>query len=149
MIARRKVENAFTSRPGPAIRAPITRDFEFVPPGQQTGEHVRAYYREVIRRDRLRGVFSEDRLDKVLALPWKTWEKGKAGLYGYILLTFHHTERVLMECPIENNAIYILDSGEDRLVGMTKQQLRASGEAKWIIHTGDWYGRLKRELEIT
>ncbi|QIN82044.1 hypothetical protein GBA63_04855 [Rubrobacter tropicus] len=146
--SRRKVREVFRPKRDTAAGAPITRDFEFVPPDQQTGGHVRAYYREVIGRGRLRGVFSQDRLDKVLALPWKNWEKGKAGLYGYILLRFHHTERVLMECPIEDNAIYILDSGEDRLVGLNKQQLRASGEAKWIPHTGDWYRRLKDELGI-
>jgi hypothetical protein len=54
----------------------------------------------------------------------------------------------LLECPVEDNAIYILDSGEDRLVGMNKQQLRGSGEAKWIYHTGNWYQRLKDELGI-
>jgi hypothetical protein len=146
--SRRRVQDAFRPKRGTESQAPITRDFEFVPPGQQTDEHVRTYYREVISRGRLRGVFSQDRLDKVLSLPWETWEKGKAGLYGYILLRFHHTERVLLECPVEDNAIYILDSGEDRLVGMNKQQLRASGAAKRIFHTGNWYQRLKDELGI-
>jgi hypothetical protein len=41
---------------------------------------------------------------------------------------FDHTERVLLECPVEDNAIYVLDSGEDRLLRMTKRELRESGE---------------------
>jgi hypothetical protein len=42
----------------------------------------------------------------------------------------------------------VLDSGEERLLKMNKRQLRESGEAKRAFHTGDWYGRVKRELGI-
>jgi hypothetical protein len=61
---------------------------------------------------------------------------------------FDHTENVLLECPVENNAIYVLDSGEDRLLAMNKRQLRESSEAKRIFHRGHWYQRLKDELGI-
>ena len=64
------------------------------------------------------------------------------------MLMFNHSEKDFLECPIENNAIYVLDSGEDRLLKMYKQQLRESGEAKRIFNTGDWYQRLKDELGI-
>ena len=61
---------------------------------------------------------------------------------------FDYTERVLLECPVEDDAIYLLDSGEDRLLPMNKRQLRESGEAKRIFHSGDWYQRIKDELGI-
>jgi hypothetical protein len=127
---------------------PITRDFEIASPGEQSDEHVRRYYREVVGRDRLEGVFSQDRFEKMLALPRSNWQKGKASFYGYIVLMFDHTERVLLECPVEDNAIYLLDSGEDGLLKMNKRQLRESGEAKRIFHRGDLYQRLKDELGI-
>ena len=41
-----------------------------------------------------------------------------------------------MGCPVYANAIYVLDSGEERLLKMNKQQLIASGEAKRVFHTG-------------
>lgn len=146
--SRRSVREAFTPKRDPVGQAPITRDFEIAGPGEQGDEHVRRYYREVVGRDRLEGVFSQDRFEKMLALPRSGWQKGKAGFYGYIVLMFDHTERVLLECPVEGNAIYVLDSGEDRLLAMNKRQLRKSGEAKRIFHTGDWYRRLKDELGI-
>ena len=46
------------------------------------------------------------------------------------------------------NAIFVLDSGEDRLLKMNKQELIASDEVKKIIHVGDWYRRVKQALEL-
>lgn len=63
-------------------------------------------------------------------------------------LMFDHTEKVLLECPVYGNAIYVLDSGEERLLRMTKQELRDSGEATVIAHSKNWYRRLKNELNI-
>jgi hypothetical protein len=128
-------------------RGPITLGFEILPPGERTDEHVRTYYREAVSRGRLRG-FSQDRLDKMLTLPRSNWKKGKAGFYGYIVLMFDHTEKVVLECPVYGNAIYVLDSGEERLLRMTKQELKDSGEATVIPHSKNWYRRLKDELAI-
>ena len=75
--------------------------------------------------------------------------KGKAGFYGYIVLQFEHTEKVLLECPVVGNALYVLDSGEERLSRRNKQEHIASDEAKRISHTGDWYHRVKQEFGIT
>lgn len=98
-------------------------------------------------RSRLDG-FDQDRLDKLLVLPRSNWAKGRAGSYGYIVLMFDHTEKVLMECPFRDNAIYVLDSGEERLLKMDKQELIVSGEAKRIFHVGDWEWRVKKALDI-
>ena len=110
---------------------------------------MRTYYEVVMEQGCLPGKWSQDRFDKMLALPWSGWQKGKAGFYGYMAIMFPHTEKVVLECPVEGNAIYVLDSGEDRLLRMSKRQLRESGEAKRIFHTGDdWYRRLKDKLDI-
>lgn len=145
--ARRKVKRAFGSKRASDPNSISTLPWELAAPGERTDDHVRWYYREVLGRGRLHG-FSQDRLDKMLALPRSDWQKGRAGFYGYIVLMFAHTEKVLMECPVYNNAIYVLDSGEERLLKMNKQELIASGETKRIFHVGDWYQRLKKELGI-
>jgi hypothetical protein len=106
------------------------------------------YYNEVLSRGQLAG-FDQGRLDKILSLPRSGLLKGKAGFYGYIVLQFDLTPKVLLECPVHGNAIYVLDSGEERLLGMNMQQLIASDEAKRIFHTGDWLGRVQRELGIS
>jgi hypothetical protein len=143
-----KVKYAFGPKRAPGPKRMGTLPWEIAAPGERSDDRaVYGYYREVMSQGRLDG-FDQERLDKILALPYKDWLKGKAGFYGYIVLRFDHTEKALMECPIYGNAIYVLDSGEERLLKMNKQQLIASGKAKRIFHTGDWYGRVKRELGI-
>ena len=67
--SRRRVQEAFRPKRGTDGQAPSTRDFEIAPPGEQCDEHVRAYYREVVGRGQLEGVFSQDRFEKLLVLP--------------------------------------------------------------------------------
>ena len=144
--ALKKISRAIerTFRPQPTGHVP----FEILPPGEATEKRVRGYYGEVLRKGELVG-FSQERLDKVLGLPWEDWRPGTAGMYGYSIFTFAHTEKVLLECPVYANAIYVLDNSEDRLLKkMKKQELRDSGEARIIVHTGGWYQRLKQVLEI-
>lgn len=128
----------------------INFPWEFAAPGERTDNRVvYNYFREVVRRGRLKR-FDQDRLDKILALPRSGLLRGRpgAGRYGYIALTFDHTEKVLMDCPAYGNALFVLDSAEERLLQMNKQQLRASDEVKRIFHTKNWYRRVKQDLGI-
>jgi hypothetical protein len=144
-----RYDRLFTSKRGSGARAAITLDFEILPPRERTEEHIRTYYREVFSRGRLKR-FSQDRLDKMLALPWTSWQKGTAGFYGYMAMTFDTTDKILLECPVEGNAIYVLEPGEQGSLrkGVSKQELLDSGKAEKIIHAGRWYQRLKDELGI-
>ncbi len=150
---RRKVEQAFHPQHAPEPRRGLGTDrtgdlpFELAAPGEGGDEHIRGWIGEVLRRGRLEG-FDRDRFEKMLALPRSGWKRGRAGWYGYVVLMFAHTEKVLLECPIRDNAIYVLDSGERRLLKMNKQQLIASDEVRRIFHTGEWYRRVKEALDI-
>lgn len=125
-----------------------TVTFEIAPPGESTDDRaIYRYFSGIVSRGELPG-FDQERLDKLLALPRSGWLKGTAGLEGYIVLKFAHTVKVLMDCPVYGNALYILDSDEERLLWMKKPQLIASDETKRIFHSGDWYRRVKRELGI-
>ena len=145
---RREVKHAFDSERVSGHKRMSILPFELAAPGERADDHsIYRYFREVVSRGRLDG-FDQDRLDKLLALPRSNWAKGRGGSYGYIVLMFDHTEKVLMECPVRDNAIYVLDSDEERLLKMNKQELIASGEVKRIIHVGDWYRRVKEALNI-
>jgi hypothetical protein len=144
--ATRAVEPERPSGPKHVIDFP----WEFAAPGERTDNRVvYDYFREVVRRGRLKR-FDEDRLNKILALPRSGFLRGRpgAGRYGYIALTFDHTEKVLMDCPAYGNALFVLDSAEERLLKMKKHELRASNEVKRIFHTKNWYRRVKLELGI-
>jgi hypothetical protein len=146
--AYRKVESAIETKRASGSRRTGTLPWELAAPGERTDNRaIYRYFSEIVRRGRL-DEYDQERLDKILALPYENWSKGTAGFYGYIVLWFAHTPKVLMECPVYANAIYILNSGEERLLKMDKQELIASSEVKRIFHVGDWYRRVKQELGI-
>lgn len=125
-----------------------TLPWEIAAAGEGTDNRaVYAYYEEVLSRDGL-DAFDRERLGLILSLPRTGLMIGKAGWYGYIVLTFDHTKKALMDCPVPDNAVYVLDSSEERLLKMKKPQLRASGEARRIFHTEGWFQRVKKALDI-
>lgn len=139
--AYREIKRAF--RPEPTGRV----QWEILPSGEATNERVRGYYERLQREGRIAEIDWE-RLDKALALPWEDWRPGRGGVENYSIFTFAHTQRVLLECPAYGNAVYVVNSGEERWLTMTKQELIESGEAKKIVHAGDWDQRVKEVLEI-
>lgn len=152
---RRKVKRAFDPQHatdplrGFGPERISTLPFEIAAPGERTDARaIYRYYREVMGRRELDG-FDQDRLDKVLTLPWNNWAKGRADSDGYIVLMFDHTEKALLECPVYGNALFVLDSSEEHLLKMNKQELIASDEVKRIFHSGtDWFRRVKQALDV-
>ena len=148
----RKVKRAAVAQERPSSsKHVINFHWEFAAPGERTHNRVvYDYFREVLRRGRLKR-FDQDRLHKILALPRSGILRGRpgAGRYGYIALTFDHTEKVLMDCPAYGNALFVLDSAEERLLKMNKQELIASDEVGRIFHTKNWYARVREALEIS
>ncbi len=91
--------------------------------------------------------YERDRLVKAYSLHPKEVALGSAEFRGYIVFTFDHTKRVLLECPMYGNAIYIIDSEWKSLSKLTKRELLEHREATKIVHRGDWFWRLAQELE--
>lgn len=143
---RREIEHAFKPKPTGRFQ------WEPLPKGEATPVKVRRYYHERLRSQGRLDVFDQERLDKALALDYEDWlvpTEGLGGFDAYSIFTFAHTEKVLLECPIYGNAVYVVNSGEERWLEMTKQDLIESGEAKRIPHQGQgWYEKVKRELDI-
>lgn len=119
-----------------------------LPPGESSVDDVRRLYDGLQRRGGLDG-FDEDRLKKAYELVPDQCHVGIDGFDGYIVFTFAYTPKALMECPIIGNAIFVIGSDWKRWSRMSKQELRAdqSGEVARISHRGDWFRRVKQELD--
>lgn len=138
----REVKRAF------AAKTTTILPWEIAAAGEGTNNNaVYRYFRDVLSRGEIKEL-DEERLHTILSLPWSHRMLGRAGWFGYIVLTFDHTEKALMDCPVPNNAVYVLDSAEERLLKLKKPQLRASGETKRIYHTEGWFRRVKKELGL-
>jgi hypothetical protein len=73
---------------------------------------------------------------------------GTESWHGYVIFKFSDTNKVVLECPIEGNAIYILSSNWENMVGHTKLDLRARYPAHYtrVKHTGEWLDRIEKAL---
>lgn len=139
---RRGIERAFKPKPTGVVQ------WEPLQPGEVKRSDVLRHYERLQREGRI-DRFDQERLDKASELPYVEWLVPKSGLHAYSIFTFAHTEKVLLECPIYGNAVYIVDSREDRWLTMSKQELIESGEAKKIPHRGEnWHEKVKQELGI-
>jgi len=72
----------------------------------------------------------------------------KFGSYPYYVFIFKH--HVVAECPLEGNAIYVIEGTEDwqSLLNRSKRNLLAAvpNRVSRVLHTGAWQNRLSRLL---
>jgi hypothetical protein len=74
-----------------------------LPPGEANPGKVRGHYRERLRHEGRLDKFDQDRLDTALALPYEEWwvpTEGFGGFDAYSIISFAHTDKVLLECPL-------------------------------------------------
>lgn len=143
----RKVRRTFES----GVNVPTKEvHWRFLPPGEVSNEDLLRHY-ENRQRGNQNVRYDLDRIRKALALgPNERWvEREKLG--DYIVFTYPFTSSALMECPIVENAAYVLHSDAERWSGTPKQELIAEanrgGEVTRIEHRGDdWFEKVKREL---
>jgi len=67
---------------------------------------------------------------------------------GYILFEFTSKDKVILECPIEGNATYILSGDWNQMVKHSKYHLRKNytDRCMRIIHKGNWLDRVRDAL---
>jgi hypothetical protein len=140
------IERAFQRRP--------TGRFQWrpLPPGEASPQKVRGHYRERLHHEGRLDKFDQDRLDQATALPYEEWwvpTDGFGGFDAYSIISFSHTDKVLLECPIYGNAAYVIDAEVEVWREMTKHELAESGLAEKIPHRGDdWPKRVRRALDL-
>lgn len=144
---RRTIESTFKASDGVSARKVQWR---LLPPGKVSRQGLQRHFNEL--RQRRTGIeFDQDRIEKAMDLePKELHEEIDATVEGYIVFTFEHTPSVLLECPRVGNAIYVIHHDWERWSKMSKQELMAddSGSVVRIPHQGDWYARVRRELDL-
>lgn len=138
------IERAFKlGATGPMTRLP----WRLLPPGELSVQKVLQHYNKLeYHYPDIR--YEKERISKAFSLGPNGCFVGTDEYEGYIVFTFAHTSRVLMECPVFGNAIYILNSDWKRLSRLSKQDLLLRPDTVKIVHKGDWFLRVKRELTM-
>jgi hypothetical protein len=142
----RKIDRRFRAQPTGRIH------WQPLPAGEATPTKLRHYYHDRLSQEGRLDKFDEDRLDKATELPWVEWwvpTEEFGGFDAYSIISFAHTEKVLLECPIYANAAYVINAAEDVWREMTKQDLVDSGLAVKVPHQGrHWDAKIRRALEL-
>ena len=74
--------------------------------------------------------------------------RGKKSWDGYVVYEFAYTRRVVLECAIEGNAVYILPGDWKEMIHLSKAQIRKEYEGRCtrVKHTGNWIARVRKAL---
>ncbi len=88
------------------------------------------------------------RLEKIASLSPVRCYIGKEAWHGYVVFEFKNAGRVVLECPIEGNATYVLSGDWKIMVNHTKAELRQEYANRYtrIVHKGAWLDRIRQAL---
>jgi len=94
--------------------------------------------------------FQVDRLHDLQKLQPTKCYVGSDMWRGYLLFEFPWSQSVVLECPIEGNATYVLAGDWNRMVKVTKGHLQAqfSKSVTKVVHKGDWLVRIYEALHM-
>jgi hypothetical protein len=125
--------------------------FELLPPGESlTTDLINRVLNNLSRRSPggWQASIDPSRLTNLLSLNPSKCYVGTRDWMGYVLFEFEPGEKVVLECPIEGNATYILSGEWRELVGCSKSHLREYYPERTVrvIHKGDWLGRVQQAL---
>lgn len=126
--------------------------FEILPPGEWTLERTIQQYRRnenaIVEKWGCSIDYSRIREIYKLEPDQRYW--GTEGFLGYSIYEFSRFEKVVLDCPIEGNAVYLLykDRWKNQS-GLTKKEIRDNlrGEYRKIVHKGQWIDRVLDELK--
>jgi hypothetical protein len=131
---------------------PVQRlSFELLPPGTWNINDVIRHY------DREARYFPFDlqgrelqlfRLLKIKSIDPSECYVGTELWLGYCVFTFKYSTKVVLECPVEGNATYVLDGNWKPMVRYSKKYLRNKYPSRYIkiVHKGDWLNRIIQAL---
>lgn len=125
--------------------------WEYFPTGEYSSVNDVFRHYEGLRHRNPRIRYDQDRIKKAESLgPNKRWVE-KGGVKDYMVLTFDHTPKALMESPIYGNAAYVLSDWKQQS-RMSKRELidmaDQSDEVIRVTHQGDWSQDIKQALEF-
>jgi hypothetical protein len=128
--------------------------FVLLPPGTWDIQQVVEHYRKVSKSlpAGLSGRKVDwSRLKEIATLKPARCYIGEKSWLGYVVFEFEYSKRVVLECPIEGNATYILSCHWKAMVGYTKAELRHqySNSYTKVVHKGEWLYRARQALRAS
>ena len=129
-----------------------TAQFSFVilPPGENW--EYRRVFEHYLHRSRTHSfagrVIDYHRLEELATLKPALRRFGVHSWFGYAVYEFAYSSRVVLECPVEGNATYVLWGSWEDKIRLSKGELRHKfpDQHVRIIHVGNWIQKVRRAL---
>jgi hypothetical protein len=119
--------------------------WRLLPSGEPPFPKLLEYY-EIRQRANPGVVYDITRLRAVHSLLPTRIYVGADEFDGYVVFLFSVPSYAVLECPLRGNAIYVIRRDWQQLSKLTKSELleRHSDDIVRIVHSGDWFVRLKK-----
>ena len=126
-------------------------NFELLPPGEWTLEKTIQQYRDNEKAifSKWQSVIDYDRIKQIDRLNHDRQYWGTKSFLGYSVYEFTRYEKVVVDCPIVGNAVYLLYKNRwKNQIRLSKKELRDlfPGKYKKIVHKGEWLNKVREEL---
>ena len=120
--------------------------WELLPKEKWTVEDVVKIFRTYSFKQWQDATFDESRLRKIInVLKPNVCYIGEDEFEGYVVFCFDQTEKVVMECPIIGNAVYVINGNWQEITKLSKREAkhRYTNCIKTINHNETWLERLQ------
>jgi len=138
--------------------------WEILPQGTWGPDELAKFYRKYAKtnqearlcHERLTAIQARFKPFECLRGPQRTrrWNEELPGWQGYHVFRFKRTEKVIAECPMEGNAVYILSGKWKEMIQHSKKYIRDHYPDDYtkVVHKGDtqaWLTRVSKALKRT
>jgi len=126
--------------------------FSALPPKWSRIEDVNEYYDKLFKTHPklFEGrVVQKDRITEIYKLKPKIFYAGRLDWLGYVIYEFDYVNNVILDCPIKDNAVYILKGSQwTSLVRFTKGKIRDKYKESYkkVVHKNGWLPRVEVAL---
>lgn len=126
-------------------------DFELLPKESSDIDGIISHIKGILSKgiSNYKGkVIDETRLEKIKTIKPEKCYIGSDRWRGYVLFDFPSKNKVILECPVEGNATYILNGDWREMVKYSRYYIRLNfpDHYQWVIHKGNWLDRVRQCL---
>jgi hypothetical protein len=129
----------------------VVLPWTLLPPDHNSFGGLMSYYKSIEKEfySKHRQRVDEARLRAILSLKPDRKYRCSDGFLGYLVLEFERYEKVILECPVYGNAVYLLykNSWKSR-ARESKKYIRENypGSYRRVLHTDGWLQKVRMEL---
>ena len=125
--------------------------WHLLPPDHMSFNGILSYYQSIETEfyTRHRKIVDRERVKKIMSLDPDRGYRGSDGFLGYVVYEFDRYNKVVLECPIYGNAVYLLYKNSWKSQARhSKQHIRENYFGSWarVRHTESWFHRVRAEL---